>query len=123
MGRRHERQLSARRGACDGGEASQARQIIAELVAAHADSIALVRSLMLNHEWADSSQAEADHVAALAAANPTDRGSHERAIAAAARAEAAHLAKQKALDAWAGQVMRTHGLVAMTEALYAMTAR
>ena len=118
MRRTQQRQLGARRGACAGAEASPPRQIIAELVSAHADSIAFVRKLMLNNELADKTQAEADHIAALAAANPADGRSNERASAAAARAEAAHLAKQNAIDGWASHVMRLHGLVAMTDALY-----
>jgi hypothetical protein len=60
---------------------------------------------------------DADHAAALAAANPADTAANARAIDAAAQAEAAHLAEMYAADKWASHVMHLHGLIAMTDEL------
>jgi hypothetical protein len=117
MRRTHPRQLGARRSACIGAEPCSARELIAELVWAHEESIALVRTLLLTHERADGRQADADRAMALAAANPNNRRANERAVEAAALAEAAHLAKLYATDAWASHVMDVHGLVAMADEL------
>jgi hypothetical protein len=114
----HQRQLGARRGACLGAEVSSERQVIAELVGAHEESIALVRTLLLTHERADVRQSTADDTVAFAAANPADRRAHDRASEAAALAEAARLAKAYAADEWASHVMHLHGLMAMTDELF-----
>jgi hypothetical protein len=114
----HQRQLRARRAACVGPVPCSAHQVIAELVWAHEESIALVRTLLLNHERADGRQATANHIGALAAANPADRRANEMAMEAAALAEAAHFAKLHATDEWASHVMHLHGLMAMADELY-----
>jgi vacuolar-type H+-ATPase subunit B/Vma2 len=114
----HQRQLGARRCARVGAEASRARQVIAALVWAHEESIALVRTLLLTHERADGRQSNADRTGALAAANPADHWANDRAIEAPALADAAHLAEKYAADKWASHVMHLHGLIAMTDELY-----
>jgi hypothetical protein len=117
MRRTHQRQLGARRSACVGVEPCSARELIGELVRAHEESIALVRTLLQTHERADGCQANADHAVAFAAANPADRRANERAIEAATLAEASHRAKLYATDEWASHVMQLHGLMAMTDEL------
>ena len=118
MRRTHPRQLGARRSACVGAEPCSAREIIAELVWAHEESVALVRTLLLTQGRADGRQADADHAAELAAANPADRRANERAVEAAAVAEAAQLAKLHAADEWTSHAMHVHGLMAMVDELY-----
>ena len=110
MRRTHQRQLGARRCARVGAEPSRARTLIAELVWAHEESIALVRTLLPTHEHADPTGASA--------ANPADRWADDRVIDAAALAAAAQLAKLEAADKWASHVMRLHGLIAMTGELF-----
>ena len=68
MGRTDHRQLGAGRCAWLDAEGCSEREFIAELVRAHEASIALVRTLLLSHEQADGSRADADHAAAVAAA-------------------------------------------------------
>jgi len=118
MRRRHQRQLGARRSPCVGTEPWRARELIAELVFGHEESIALIRTLLLTHERADGRQADADHARALAAANRADRRANQRAIEAAALAQAAHLARLYATEEWASHVMHLHGLMAMADELY-----
>jgi hypothetical protein len=118
MRRRHQRHLGARRCAGLDAEGCSERELIAELVQAHFESIALVRTLRLSHERADGSRADADHAAAVAADNPADRRAKEWAIEAAAIAEAAHVAQLWATDEWASHVMRLQGLMAMADELY-----
>jgi len=117
MGRTHQRH-GARRCAGLDAEGYSERELIAELVQAHFESIALVRTLRLSDERADGSRADADHAAAVAAENPADRRANEWAIEAAALAEAAHVAQLCAADEWATHVMRLQGLMAMTDELY-----
>jgi hypothetical protein len=118
MGRSGQRHLGARRSACRDAERCSEREFIAELVWAHFESIALVRTLLVSRECADGSRADADHAAAVAADNPADRRANEWAIEAAALARAAHVAHQCATDEWASHVMRLQGLMAMTDELY-----
>jgi hypothetical protein len=118
MGRTHQRHLGARRCASLDAEGCSERALIAELVRAHFESIALVRRLLLSRERADESRADADHAAAVAADNPADRRANEWAIEAAAVADAAHVAQLYATDEWASHVMRLQGLMAMTDELY-----
>jgi hypothetical protein len=117
MKRIHQRPLGARRWACLDTEACSQREVIAELVRAHLESIALVRTLLISRERADGSRAGADHAAAIAADNPADRQANEWAIEAAALARAAHLAELHATDDWDSHVMRLQGLMAMTDEL------
>jgi hypothetical protein len=118
MRRRHQRHLGARRCASPDAEGCSERALIAELVQAHFESIALVRTLRLSHERADGSRADADHAAAVAADNPADRRANEWAIEAAAVADAAQVAQLYATDEWASHVMHVHGLMAMADELY-----
>jgi hypothetical protein len=118
MGRSGQRHLGARRSACRDAERCSEREFIAELVWAHFESIALVRTLLVSRECADGSRADADHAAAVAADNPADRRANEWAMEAAALARAAHVAHQCATDEWASHVMRLQGLMAMTDELY-----
>ena len=118
MGRTHQRHLGAGRSSCLDTEGWSEREFIAELVRAHFESIVLVRTLLLSRERADDSRADADHAAAVAAANPADRRANEWAIDAAALAEAAHVAQLCATEEWASHVMRLQGLMAMTDELY-----
>ena len=117
MRRTHQRQLGGRRSACVDARACSAREFIAELIWAHEESIALVRALLLSHERAERRQTNADHGVRLAAAYPADREAHDRAVEAAAVAEAAKLAKMDAADKWASHVMYLYGLMAMTDKL------
>jgi hypothetical protein len=118
MGRTHQRHLVARRCGPRDAEGCSERELIAELVQAHFESIALVRTLLLSHERSNGSRADADHAAAVAADNPADRRANEWAIEAAAVAEAAHVAQLCRTDEWASHVMRLQGLMAMTDELY-----
>jgi hypothetical protein len=117
MRRTQQRQLGARRYTCVGAEASRERQVIAELVWAHEESIALVRTLLLILERADARQSTADDTVALAAATPADPRAHGRAIEAAALSETGRPAKTYAADKWASHVMHLHGLMAMADEL------
>jgi hypothetical protein len=117
MGPNQQRHLGARRCACLNAEGCSEREFIAELVRAHFESIALVRTLLLCRERADDSRADADHAAAVAADNPADRRANEWAIDAAALAGAAHVEQLCATDEWASHVMRLQGLMAMTDEL------
>jgi hypothetical protein len=118
MKRTHQRPLGARRCACLDTEGCTQRKVIAELVRAHLETIALVRTLLMSRERADGSKAGADHAAAVAANNPADREASEWAIEAAALAEAARAAQLDATHEWASHVMRLQGLMAMTDELY-----
>jgi hypothetical protein len=118
MGPTDQRPLGDRRCACLHTETCSQREFIAELVRAHLESIALVRSLLMSRECADGSRAGADDAAALAADNPADRRTKEWAIEAAALARAAHLAELHATDEWDIHVMRLQGLMAMTDELH-----
>jgi hypothetical protein len=120
MERAYQRQLGARRCGCldaDSDACSQ-RGLIAELVRAHLESIALVRTLLLSRDRAEGFRADADHAAAVADDNPADRRANERTIEMAALAGAAHLAQLDAADEWASHVLRLQGLLAMTDELY-----
>ena len=118
MGRTGQRHLGARRSACRDAEGCSEREFIAELVWAHFESIALVRTLLVSRESADVSRTDADYAAAVSADNPADRRANEWAIEAAALAGAAHVEHQCATDEWASHVMRLQGLIAMTDELY-----
>ena len=63
--RTHQRQLGARRSACVAVERYDARDIIAELVSAHEESIALVRMLLVTGERSRVRQDGADHAVAI----------------------------------------------------------
>jgi hypothetical protein len=65
MRRSHQRQLGARRSACVAAERCDARDVVAELVWAHEESIALVRMLLLTGEQSGVRQADADHAIAI----------------------------------------------------------
>jgi hypothetical protein len=118
MRRTRHRQLAAPRAACTGAKAPNAREFIAALVWAHEESIALVRALLLSQQQAEGRQADAKQSKELAATTPADREMKDRAIEAAARAEAAHLASAYAADEWASHLMHLHGLMAMVDELY-----
>ncbi len=113
-----QRHPGARRPPCIGAEDGSVREVIADLVWAHKESIGLVRTLLLSHELAVARQADADHSAALAAANPDDRRAKETAIEAGALAEAAHLTKLSATEEWVSYAMKLHGLLAMADVLH-----
>jgi hypothetical protein len=118
MRRTDQRWRTARRCACLDTEVCCQREFIAELVRAHHESIALVRTLLLSRDRDDSFRVGADHAAAVAADNPADRRANEWAIEAAALAGAAHVAQLHATDEWASHVMHVHGLMAMADELY-----
>ena len=118
MRRTDQRWLTARRCACLDTEVCGHLEFIAELVRAHHESIALVRTLLLSRDRDDSFRVDADHAAAVAADEPTDGRANERAIEAAALARAAHVAQLHATDEWASHVMHLHGLMAMADELY-----
>jgi hypothetical protein len=118
MGRTHHRRLGTCRRACLDTEACSQCALIDELVRAHLESIALVRTLLLSCERADGSQAGADHAAAVAAHDPADRRANEWAIEAAALAEAARVAQLCATGEWASHVARLQGLMATADELY-----
>jgi hypothetical protein len=118
MRRNDQRWPAGRRCACLDTEVCSQREFIAELVRAHQESIALVRTLLLSRDRDDSFRVDADHAAAVAADNPADGGANERAIEAAALARGAHVAQLHATDEWASHVMHLHGLIAMADELY-----
>jgi hypothetical protein len=118
MRRGRQRQLGDHRSACVGAEPWSARELIAELVSAHQETIALVRTLLLTYERADNRQADAHQAAALTVSHPGEHRANARAIEAAALADAARLGKRYATDEWASHVMHLHGLVAVAHELY-----
>ena len=118
MRRIDQRWLTARRCACIDTEVCSQREFIAELVRAHHESIALVRTLVLSRDRDESFRVDAHHAAAVAADNPADRRAYDWAIEAAALARAAHVARLHATDEWTSHVMHLHGLMAMADELY-----
>jgi hypothetical protein len=65
MRRTHQRQLGARRSVCVAVERGSTLEVVTDLVLAHEESIALVRTLLLTVERADVGQVDADHAVAV----------------------------------------------------------
>jgi alkylation response protein AidB-like acyl-CoA dehydrogenase len=114
MRRMPHRQLGTRRCGGAGAKAHRAGQLIRELVRAHEENIALVRTLLLTHVRADGHHPEVDELVSGIAAEPVDRRANEPG----ALAKSARVAECSAAEKWADHVMQLHGLLAMIDELY-----
>jgi hypothetical protein len=118
MRRMPHRQPGTRRCGNAGAKAHRTGQLIRELVRAHEENIALVRTLLLTHVRADGHHPEVDELVPGIAAEPVDRRANEPVSEGGALAKSAHVTECSAAETWADHVMQLHGLLAMVDELY-----
>jgi hypothetical protein len=94
-----------------------AGRIVAALVWAHQESVAVVRRLLLTQEAADECRAESEHAVDFALAHPGDPSAVHAVAEAQRRAAEADRYELEATQQWWAHIFGVEGLIAVAEKL------